>query len=96
MVSVAQGRRERKGFAEWWFYSPTEAIITHFMRKLGSRVRTEGRASMVAKNLWIFRNVTTGPLLIVIELGPDAVASGSRLLGWQELVPRPQSSPSTA
>ena len=57
MVSVAQGRRERKGFAEWWFYSPTEAIITHFMRKLGSRVRTEGRASMVAKNLWIFRNV---------------------------------------
>ena len=61
MVSVAQGRREREGFAEWWFYSPTEAIITHFMRKLGSRVRTEGRASMVAKNLWIFRNVAAVP-----------------------------------
>ena len=58
MVSVAQGRRERKGFAEWWSYSSTEAILTHFMRKVGPHGGTGGRASMVAKNLWIFRNVS--------------------------------------
>ncbi len=57
MVSVAQGRRERKLFAQWWSYSPTEAILMHFMRKVGSHGGTGGRASVVAKNLWIFRNV---------------------------------------
>ena len=42
----------------------------HFMRKVGSHGGTGGRASMVAKNLWIFRNVkrTYGFILHVFFL----------------------------
>ena len=51
MVAVAQGRRERKTFAEWWSYSPTEAIITHFMLKVGSRSSAGGREHRVESRL---------------------------------------------
>ena len=51
MVAVAQGRRERKTFAEWWSYSPTEAIITQFMLTVGSRSSAGGREHRVGSRL---------------------------------------------